>query len=65
MQRAEVEWDNPGRRGGRLASDAEVENLHAARGDEDVLRLDVAMDDALTVRLGERRRDLRGDLVTR
>ena len=41
---------------------AEVENLHAVVGDDQVAGLDVAMDDALRVRFGEPLGDLRGDL---
>ena len=45
--------------------DAEVDDLHEvlvlALQEEQVLRLDVAVDDALRVRGGERRRGLRGD----
>ena len=42
---------------------AEVEQLHqSAVGEEDVARRDVAMDDALVVRRGQRVGDLRGDV---
>jgi hypothetical protein len=33
--------------------DAEIEHLHARAADDDVVRLDVAMDDAMLVRFGE------------
>ena len=50
-------------RGGDLARQAEIQDLHAAVGaDEDVLRLQIAMRDALLVRRGQAERDLRGDL---
>ena len=50
----------PGR---RLARQAEVENLHLPVVEqEDVLRLEIAMDDALAVRRGEAARDLHGDI---
>ena len=48
--------------------DAEVEDLHevllpGALGEDDVVRLEIAMDDPLAVRLGERAADLRDDLL--
>ena len=51
-----------GRRGTQLG-DAEVEDLHApVAREEDVLRLQIAMDDALLVRGGEALRDLQRDV---
>ena len=44
-----------------LARETEIENLDAlVRGDEDVFRLQIAMDDAFVVRGGETARDLHG-----
>ena len=43
--------------------DAEVGDLHlAVGGDQDVARLDVAVHDAVAVRVAQRGGDLRGDL---
>ena len=44
--------------------EAEVEQLHAVRGQEDVRRLEVAMDDAARVQRGEARRGCRGRSAT-
>ena len=55
----------PARRwlGLRELGEPEIENLHAAvAGDEDVLRLQIAVDDPLLVRGGETVRDLDGVL---
>ena len=46
--------------GGTEPREAEVEQLRAARGEHDVARLQVAMNDTLRMRSGERLGDLDG-----
>ena len=58
-----IRASDPRRASAATRGEAEVEDLDAAvGGEEDVLRLQVAMDDALLVRRGEAARDLDGDL---
>ena len=60
LVRAPLAGDRRGPGGGTEPREAEVEQLRAARGEHDVARLQVAMNDTLRMRNGERLGDLDG-----